>query len=51
MDLAQAHIDSLAYLISSEKGIYETFNVGTGHGVSVLELIKTFEKVTGGSSF
>ena len=47
MDLAQAHIDSLAYLISSEKGIYETFNVGTGHGVSVLELIKTFEKVTG----
>ena len=47
MDLAQAHIDSLDYLISNEKGIYETFNVGTGHGVSVLELIKTFEKVTG----
>ena len=47
MDLAQAHIDSLDFLISNEKSIYETFNVGTGSGVSVLELIKTFEKVTG----
>ena len=25
----------------------ETFNLGTGRGLSVLELIKTFEKVTG----
>ena len=47
MDLAQAHIDSLDFLISSEKSIFETFNVGTGDGVSVLELIKTFEKVIG----
>ncbi|MFL2604005.1 MAG: UDP-glucose 4-epimerase GalE [Flavobacteriaceae bacterium] len=47
MDLAQAHIDSLDFLISNEKSIHETFNVGTGYGVSVLELIKTFEKVTG----
>ena len=49
MDLAQAHIDSLNFLISSKKSIFETFNVGTGNGVSVLELIKTFEKVTGES--
>ena len=26
---------------------YETFNIGTGNGNSVLELISTFEKVTG----
>lgn len=25
----------------------EVFNLGTGHGVSVLELINTFEKATG----
>ena len=47
MDLAQAHIDSLNFLVSSKKSVFETFNVGTGNGVSVLELIKTFEKVTG----
>ncbi len=50
MDLAQAHIDSIYYLISSnQKFSCETFNVGTGRGFSVLEVIKAFEKTTGES--
>ncbi len=48
MDLAEAHINSLEYLISSKNtSKCETFNVGTGKGVSVLEVIQTFEKVSG----
>ena len=47
MDLAQAHIDSIYYLISSsQKLTCEIFNVGTGQGVSVLEVIKAFENTT-----
>tara|TARA_Y200000002_G_scaffold376649_1_gene380880 strand:- start:3024 stop:4043 length:1020 start_codon:yes stop_codon:yes gene_type:complete len=48
MDLAKAHIESINYIISLNcKKMYEIFNVGTGKGSSVLEVIKTFEKVTG----
>jgi len=44
VDLAKAHVASLNYLHeSTEKTSY--FNIGTGHGVSVLELIHTFEEV------
>jgi len=47
MDLAQAHIASLEYLLSSKpKESCSVFNVGTGKGTSVLELIQTFEKAT-----
>ena len=48
MDLAKAHIESINYLISfKNKKMSEIFNVGTGKGYSVLEVIKIFEKVTG----
>ena len=48
MDLAKAHIESINYLMSTKnKKMYEIFNVGTGKGYSVLEVIKIFEKVTG----
>ena len=48
MDLAEAHVESLNYLISSEnKASCEVYNVGTGEGISVLQLIKAFESVTG----
>ena len=48
MDLAEAHIKSINYLISEKnKKMYEIFNVGTGKGSSVLDVINTFEKVTG----
>jgi len=47
VDLAKAHIKSLYKLINNEdKSYYDTFNIGTGKGTSVLELIKCFENVT-----
>jgi len=47
-DLANAHTLSLKYL-EQEKNIdpCEVFNLGTGDGVSVLEAIHAFEKVSG----
>lgn len=47
-DLAVAHVKALAWLQPrKEKQLYEAFNVGTGIGVSVLELVNTFIKKTG----
>lgn len=45
MDLANAHLKAIQYA-DKHKGI-EIFNVGTGTPYSVLELVHTFEKVTG----
>ncbi|EAZ82580.1 UDP-glucose 4-epimerase GalE [Algoriphagus machipongonensis] len=45
MDLADAHVKALGYLDKQEDNFYDVFNVGTGNGNSVLEIIKTFEKV------
>ena len=45
MDLSEAHYAALDF-ISETKGI-NFFNIGTGKGVSVLELIKTFENISG----
>lgn len=46
VDLAKAHIVALNRMISgNEKKDYEIFNIGTGTGNSVLDIIKTFEKV------
>ena len=44
-DLAQAHILALEYLLNG--GASEQFNVGTGSGSSVLEMIRVVEEVTG----
>ena len=44
MDLAESHIKILEYLIPN-KTTFFTLNIGTGLGTSVLELIKTFEKI------
>ncbi|MEO9483356.1 MAG: UDP-glucose 4-epimerase GalE [Ekhidna sp.] len=46
VDLAKAHIAALEFSEKME-GNYEFFNVGTGNGNSVLEVIKSFEKVSG----
>ena len=47
VDLAKAHIAALERLLSnSNKKDFEVFNVGTGTGSSVLEVIKAFEKVS-----
>jgi len=47
VDLAKAHVKALQRLLDKKnKENFEFFNVGTGKGSSVLEIIKTFEEVT-----
>ena len=47
VDLAKAHVKTLKFLASKpDGGMLEAFNIGTGQGVSVLELVKTFIDVT-----
>ena len=48
VDLAKAHVVALQRLLSNKnKNKYETFNVGTGVGSSVLEVIQSFERISG----
>jgi len=48
VDLAKAHVTAINRLIEKKnKSNFEFFNLGTGNGSSVLEIIKCFEKVTG----
>jgi UDP-glucose 4-epimerase len=47
-DIAHAHTLALQYLIDEKNhSKCEVFNLGTGNGVTVLELINAFEKVSG----
>ncbi|MBZ9779803.1 UDP-glucose 4-epimerase GalE [Psychroflexus sp. CAK8W] len=47
MDLAEAHVVALERLLSSKaEDSYEVFNVGTGVGSSVLEVIEAFESAS-----
>jgi len=47
-DIANAHVLALDYLIAGKnKTNYDVFNLGSGNGVSVLEAIAAFEKVSG----
>lgn len=45
MDLAAGHVKALDFIYATE-GI-EAFNLGTGNGYSVLEVVEAFEKATG----
>ena len=48
VDLAKAHVVAMRRMLDGEDtDSIEIFNLGTGRGVSVLELIKAFEKSTG----
>lgn len=48
VDLAKAHVVALKRLIDKKnETAVEVFNVGTGKGSSVLEVIRSFEKVSG----
>lgn len=47
VDLAKAHVSALRRLETGDGGNFEIFNVGTGKGSSVLEVINAFEKSTG----
>ena len=48
VDLAKAHVIALKRLLNKKNiNKVETFNLGTGTGSSVLEVIQSFEKVSG----
>ncbi|NTW24841.1 MAG: UDP-glucose 4-epimerase GalE, partial [Lentimicrobium sp.] len=50
VDLAKAHVVAVNRMIEKAgKSDFEIFNLGTGNGFSVLEVIKSFEKVSGQS--
>ena len=47
-DLATAHVVAINRILQhKQKEKVEVFNIGTGRGLSVLELIKAFETATG----
>ncbi|HKM94787.1 MAG TPA: UDP-glucose 4-epimerase GalE [Prolixibacteraceae bacterium] len=47
VDLAKAHVVAIQRLLENRgKANYEVFNLGTGNGYSVLEIINGFEKAT-----
>jgi UDP-glucose 4-epimerase len=48
VDLAKAHVVAVDRMLKKKgKANFEVFNLGTGNGYSVLEVIKSFEKVSG----
>ena len=48
VDIAKAHVTALERLLTQQHAdAYEVFNLGTGTGSSVLDLVRTFEEVTG----
>jgi len=48
VDLAKAHVAAIRLLErGNPNGAYDVFNVGTGRGYSVLEVIRAFESATG----
>ena len=48
VDLARAHVVAIERLLGNKnKKNYEIFNLGTGNGASVLEIVNGFEKATG----
>ena len=47
VDLAKAHVIAMQRLLAEKNTKdYEVFNIGTGKGTSVLEVVKTFEEVS-----
>lgn len=49
VDLAKAHLKALERILDkgSRRTSYEYFNIGTGKGYSVLEVVRAFEKISG----
>lgn len=45
MDLAEGHVAAVSYLLREQQSL--TVNLGTGQGISVLDLIKAFERASG----
>lgn len=46
MDLASGHLHALSYLMDRSSGIFSTFNLGTGKGVSVRQMIDALEEAS-----
>ena len=46
VDLAKAHVKAVDKMLEKNVG-WDVYNLGTGKGTSVLEIVKAFEKVTG----
>lgn len=55
VDLARAHVAALArikkLINNGEKPRVEVYNIGTGKGTSVREMISNFQKITGNKVF
>ncbi len=50
VDVAKAHVSAVRRILEKKnKEAYEVFNLGTGKGFSVLDVIKSFEKTSGQS--
>ena len=47
VDLAKAHVKAMARVLDGDGEAIEYFNIGTGHGLSTLEVVQGFEKATG----
>lgn len=45
VDLAKAHVKALDYIRAHPDNVFDVFNIGTGQGYTVLEVIQAFEKV------
>jgi UDP-glucose 4-epimerase len=46
MDLAEGHLSAIEYMAKKEEGLF-TFNLGTGNGMSVLDMVKAMGKACG----
>lgn len=46
MDLAEGHLSAIEYMEKKETGLF-TFNLGTGNGCSVIDMVKAMEKACG----
>jgi UDP-glucose 4-epimerase len=47
VDLAKAHVAAMARVLDKDTDRVEVFNIGTGRGLSTLEVVEGFEKATG----
>lgn len=47
VDLAKAHVAAMARVLDQDTTSIEYFNIGTGKGVSTLEVVEGFERATG----
>ena len=47
VDLAKAHVAAMTRVLEKDTDPVEVFNIGTGRGLSTLEVVEGFEKATG----